>query len=1001
MSPLAAAHPAPVFRLLGPVEVVGPGGPVPVPPGRQQAVLALLLLNANQVVGTDHLVDALWDHDPPGTARTQVQICVSRLRKTLSAGGVEVAILTRPPGYLLRVDDELVDARLFSARVARARDLVARGRPVEAVELLRTALDLWRGPALSGIANRALRNQALRLDEERLDAAETAFGLELDLGYHHRVVGVLSRAVHDHPLRERLRAQLMLALHRSGRQAEALEVYRAGRELLVGELGLEPSEHLRALEAAIFADDPSLRLPAGAAEPGDQEQEEAQGEPPASQAASTGRPRQLPADSADFIVDEQVLRTAEEALVGDGNRRAVGIVVVVGAPGTGKSALAAHIGHRVAAEHFPDGQLFCDLRGEPADPATVLGRFLIALGIPGSVVPAGLVERVEMYRTVLADRRVLVVVDDAVAESQVVPLLPGSSTCGVVVTSRSRLTGLPGARRIELDRLSQEHALELLERVAGAERVRREPEAAAALVRAVGALPLAVRIIAARLAARPHWTLAMMVRRLADERHRLDELAHGDMTIRVSLALTHDGLDASLRELFCLLGLAEGPTMPGWVAGAVLDDHRPHPSDLLEPLIDVRMLDVVSVERTGEFRYHFQDIIRLFAREKLAQLDRVERDAALRRLLGGWMAIAERAHRGVYGGDFTVLHGDAPRWCPPEEYLRPLLADPLEWLEGERANLTAAVVQAARAGLDELCWDLAVTSVTLFEARGYLDDWERTHDEALRAMRLSGNTRGTAVLLASLGTLHINRGQPARSHAALSAALRLFEELGEPLGLAVCHRDLALLRRQAGDDEGAVELYDQALGEFDRAGDVVGRAIVLTQRAHVLARHGRLDAAYADLDEALALQRELGYAGGIARTQRRIGQLQAQSGDYAAALETLTGVLEVVRACRDVIGETHLLRNLGEVNEAAGRREQARAYFRQALAVCERIMDGRGAAVVRAELARSLVRDEQYAPAVELLSQAAHTFRDSGMTQQHAAVEQELRLIRSTWSGGS
>lgn len=989
----------PVFRLLGVLEVHAASGPVFISPGRQQAVLAMMLLEPNKVVGIERLVDMLWDHDPPDTARTQVQICVSRLRKNLTKGGLDTQILTQTPGYLLKIDLEQIDSWAFAAEVARGRTLADSGDATAAVAVLREALELWRGPALSGLNAPGLRSRALRLDEERLDTSETLFALELDLGHHHRLIGVLTRLVHEYPLRERLRGQLMLALHRSGRQSEALDVYHQGRRQLAAELGLDPGEELRGLATAILADDPVLRpapsrVLVGASEgrPGPDGASLLTDAPPA-----FTRPRQLPADTADYVADPALLATAEAALGAGPARNGLDILVITGAPGVGKSSLATHVAHRLATEHFPDGQLYCDLspgRGEPDDSFAVLGRFLHALGIPGSMIPDTGSERTAMYRTLLADRRVLVVVDDAMSEGQVTPLLPGGSGCAMIVTSRSRLTGIPGARALELTPLHLEQALELLRRVAGPERVEAEPETAVALLDSIGRLPLAVRIVAARLAARRHWTLASMLQRLTDERHRLDELTYGELTIRASLSLTHNGLDAEARRLFALLALVEGPTMPGWVAAALLDRHVRYPPDLLEPLIDVQMLDVVSIEAGGGLRYRFQDIIRLYAREKLEAEPEAARLAALARLNGGWLAIAERAHRGVYGGDYTILHGAAERWQAPDGYLAPLLAAPLDWLDNELGNLTAAVRASARAGLDELCWDLAVTSVTLFEARGHLDDWESSHEEALNAVRAAGNLRGTAALLASLGTLHINRGRPGRSHAALTSALSMFEELDEPEGRALCHRDLGLLRRQAGDDDGALEHYQLALSLFARTEDVVGRAIVLTQRAHILSRRDRLAESYADLDEAMDIQQSLGYTGGIVRTMRRIGQLNAQTGDYGSALETFGKVLELVREDGDVIGEAHLLRDLGEANEAAGRRAAARTYYAQALTACEQVMNDRGAASVALALARVLARDGEAAAAIELLRKAVTTFREAGMTRQQTAAERQLeRLI--------
>ncbi len=481
-----------------------------------------------------------------------------------------------------------------------------------------------------------------------------------------------------------------------------------------------------------------------------------------------------------------------------------------------------------------------------------------------------------------------------------------------------------------------------------------------------------------------------MVHRLANERRRLDELAHGDMTIRASLSLTHDGLDRQSRRLFGLLSMADGLTLPGWTAGAVLDDDSPYPSDLLEPLVDVQLLDVTAVENTGEFRYRYQDMVRLFAREQLpAEADPAEQGAALERMLGGWLAIAEQAHRQVYGGDFTVLHGSAPRWQPPPKYVEQVLVEPLEWLDGEHANLCAAVTQAATAGLDELCWDLAVTLVTLFESRGYLDDWERTHQDALAATRAAGNPRGTAALLASLGTLYIDRGQLARSRPVLLEALAAFEGLDDPGGRAMCQRDLGLLDRTAGDHDAAFVRYTAALREFDRVDDPVGRAIVLTQSAPILYGRDQVTEAYGRLAEAMDIYQKVGYTDGIPHALRRIGQFQLMSGKLETAAATLAEVLNMVRRSRDVIGEGYVLCSLGEVNAAAGRPDQARVFFQQALTLREQIMDHSGAAEVRLALARTLRSLGESSQAAELLEVAIATFDERGMVRERLTAEKE------------
>ncbi|MFF7337762.1 BTAD domain-containing putative transcriptional regulator [Streptomyces sp. NPDC008163] len=1017
--------------MLGPLQVRGRGGPLRVPPGRQEVILAALLLEANRVVSTHYLVDLIWEDNPPETARTQVQICVSRLRKLLAGADSTVSISTRPPGYVLHVDTGDVDSLLFTGLVAMARRQRDEGETEKAVALLKSAVALWQGDSLTGLDSGPLANKARQLDEERLSAVELRMQLELELGRHDRLVGELQLLTHENPLRERLRGQLMCALYWSGRQAESLEAFRDGRRILDQELGLAPGRELRRLEAAILAGE--LPAPvrgqegrssggrsaeasaplrpadaAGRAAPrtdtgdtGARSPQPASGPGPDSPAPAPApaepqphdvRPQQLPASTSDFVADEAQLAALEKALTGGRERKAVGLAVITGKPGTGKSTLAVNLAHRLAETGFPDGQLYCDLRGTgtPATTLEVLGRFLRALGIPGQLIPDSLDERAEMYRTRLASRRLLVVLDDAASESQVQPLLPGSRDCAVLVTSRARLTALPGAHRVELDVLDEERALKLLSRIIGEERVEGEAASAEALVRTVGRLPLALRIVAARLAARPHWTLASMVHRLANERHRLDELAHGEMTMRASLSLSYNGLAPEDRGLLRLLSMARTPTVPGWLAGALLDDDRPVPSDLLEPLVDMQMLDVVGVERTGGYRYQFHEIIRVYAREQLAAEDAPElRRDALVRMAGGWMYLAQEAHRKVYGGDFTVLHGDAPRWAPPPSCTGELLADPLAWFDAEQGALCGMVEQAADEGLHDVSWNLATTLVTLFEVRGHYDLWEQTHVRALAAVRKAGNLRGTAAVRASLGSLYMSRNEFDMARQALSSALDVFQALDEPQGEALCRRDMALIARTNGDDDTALDLYGRSLADFDRAGDVVGRAIVLTQSAHIRMRRGDVDVAQAQLDEALEIYDGVGYLGGRARTLRRVGQLLLARGDLDLAVLTFTEVLELCRDSGDVIGEGHLLRDLGQAFVLMGRPDRARYFFDRAVAAREQIMDFGGGALARLDLAR-LLGEEEPGRSRELLAPAVEVFTSRGMKRELAETRRLL-----------
>ncbi|WP_328536097.1 AfsR/SARP family transcriptional regulator [Streptomyces sp. NBC_00344] len=949
------------FRVLGPLEVSGELGAVTVAPGRQEIVLGALVLQMNRVVETTHLVDVIWAHHPPKTARAQVQICISRLRKALSGGGVDATIETRARGYILRAPEDATDVGNFRRLVAEAHALDRDGLKMPAVETLRSAIGLWRGRCLTGVPSEVLAGTAAQLDESRLEAVETSMRLLLELGRHEHLVCELMQLVADHPLRERLRGHLMVALHRSGRQAEALDTYHQGRALLTEELGLDPGRELRDLAQAILTDDPGLAV---AEQPGPRAVVAPHVSPspqePGADPDPVVAPRQLRADIGDFVADDTIVSAICDAVTEGQGKRPLSVALVLGGPGVGKSTLATHVAHRLATEYFPDGQLYCDLRGlggQPLDPAQALERFLRALGVPGEAIPDSLDECAEMYRSLLADRRILVLLDDAVSESQVMPLLPGTGSSGVLVTSRSLLTALPGTRRFDLEPLSPEQALRLLGRIIGERRVQGEADAARVLIRLVGGLPLALRIIGARLAARPHWSLASLWKRLENEHRRLDELAHGELSIRASLSLSYDGLAAADRRLLCLLSLAEGTVIPSWLGAALVDDRTLRPSDLLEPLIDMRLLDITAMDQCGEIRYGLSPIVRTFTYERMAaEIPEAERLGAVRRMVGGWLALAERAHKEIYGGTYTLVSGRAERWHPPEDLVRPCLRDPLGWLESEQTNLVSAVELAARFGLDELCWELATTLVTLFEARGYPDLWERTHRTALTAVQEAGNQRGQAAVLGSLGTLHLHRSEHEAAGPYLSAALVMFERMGEEGGQALCLRDLARIERHHGDDDRALALYERAERHFVQAEDVIGRAYVLGEMAHITMRRADFTRTRSCLDEALGICRSTGFDRGQALVLRRLGQMLTYQQQYEAAERTLLEVLAMVRASGDVVGEGYVLHDLGRVNVDLCRVEQAVAYYSQSAGIRERILDHTGAAAVRADIVALLAR---------------------------------------------
>ncbi|MFB9631794.1 AfsR/SARP family transcriptional regulator [Nonomuraea helvata] len=745
------------FGILGPV-CVRVGGTQSIElSGKQSVVLASLLLNVNTTVSKDRLIAALWDK-PPHSAVSNLHTYVGQLRKSLPTG---TRLLTKGSGYLLQAGTEEVDLLTFDQEVRLARLEAERGETESAVERFKHALALWRGRPAEGIPLRDDLLAGLAEVEEwrtqaRLDYAE----LKLRLGHSQEVTGDLRRLLTEQPLRERTWYLLMLAYARAGQRDKALDAYRQARDVLVEELGVEPGEDLKRLQAMILG-----------------------GNLPSITSGPQGRGIcQLPPDIADFAGRQAELSSAIEALC-PGRQRATAsegavrttptlpLCVISGQAGAGKTALAVHVAHRLRRD-FPDGQLYITLRGEdnrPTAPEEALGRLLRMLGIDGAAVPAGLEERAELYRGRLANRRYLVVLDDAADEGQLTPLLPGTPGCAVLITSRRRLTALPAARMIDLPLMPPGEALELLRSLIGPERAAGAPGEAGTLVRLCGGLPLAVRIAGAQLAARPHWGLDQLVTRLSDSRGRLRRLTHGSLSVRDGLAVGLQELNPPARRLFRLLGLLEAPDFAAWAAAALLDLPHTEAEDLIEQLVDVRLLDVAGRDRTGQTRFRFHDLTRAYARE-CAEADEPEdeRLAAVRRALSAWLALTRQAHLRWCGGDHPVQRARSVLWSPGSETAERLVRDPLAWVDSERAGIVAAVSQSAALGAYELCWELASAATHLFETRGRYDEWRTTHEIALRSAHASGDSLGQAMMLNGLARLRLARVDhaPARYEPA-------------------------------------------------------------------------------------------------------------------------------------------------------------------------------------------------------------------------------------------
>ncbi|MEN3307836.1 MAG: hypothetical protein V7603_4038 [Micromonosporaceae bacterium] len=621
------------FGILGTVEVRSGDRVVAVASAKQQALLGAGLLHANAVVPTARLVDAIWGERPPSTAADLVQTYVSTLRRRIGPPD-SGCIVTRPPGYLVRVDRGALDLHQFEQLAAAAERAATGGDHECAVRLLREALGKWRGPALAGLDSPLFRAAAARLEELRLLAVERRFDAESQLGASGWLVAELTAFVAEHPLRESTRALLMRVLYRLGRQAEALQVYQQGYALLREELGIEPGPGLQRLHQAILVGNPALdpggaqpepvfgggehpqRPPAGARiDLGDAP---AAARPPAPAGPADDRPHQLPPPPAHLVG-----RAAENRALGTALAAAAGatrpvLVTVDGPAGVGKTALALAVAHRVR-NTFPDGQLFVPVRSTGPQTTTVaatLAMLLRSVGA-GTPIPPSVDERAARLRTVLTGRRVLLVLDDVWCAAQVRPFLTAHPGCAVLVTGRPALADLDADLRVPLGPLTYRQAVELLTHAVGAQRVEAEAGAAGDVVSACDGLPLAVRAAAARLVARPGWALATLADRLLDPRRRLDELSTGDLDVRASIEGGYRRLDAAGRSALRRLGAADDTDLAPARVAQLLQMSPRDAERIADDLAGARLLEYVSTAPGDRQHYRIPRLVRLFAQEQV------------------------------------------------------------------------------------------------------------------------------------------------------------------------------------------------------------------------------------------------------------------------------------------------------------------------------------------------------------------------------------------------
>ncbi|MFC0865494.1 BTAD domain-containing putative transcriptional regulator [Sphaerimonospora cavernae] len=902
------------FRILGPVDIWREGRSVPIVGVKQRSLLAILVLNANRVVPSERLISALWGADVPTTGRRLLHKHVWALRRLLSDPAL---MSSTSAGYRLEIQPGGSDLDVFISETEASRAAWAAGDALESADRLRTALNLWRGPALGGTHPDLQLAECAALEERRLAALTDRIRADLSSGRHGELIGELRGLAAEHPGWEQLRGQLMLALHRVGRTAEALEEYRNTRRYLRDELGIEPGPELTQVHQSILAADPADR--AGEAS-----------------ARNTRRqpfptPRQLPSGIASFIGRTKSLEALDSLLLGGRKEGSatVSIAAITGTAGVGKTALAVHWGHRVL-DHFPDGQLYVDLRGYSTDErmtsGQVLRRFLVTLGVKPEAIAFDPDEQAATLRSLLASRRMLIILDNAATSEQVRPLLPGSPTCLVLVTSRDDLRGLlvtHDVRTVPLGTLSPSDADALLTRLVEDDRRTTEPAALSELSRLCGYLPLALRIAAAHLAADPRLSVAALASRLRGA-GRLETLAvEGDhqLAVRSAIDLSYRTLALEDHRLFRLLGLYPGPDF-SVQAAAVLDDTTPtRAAACLSRLSRAHL-----VEHHGADRFRMHDLVREYAHERaLSDNPPAERLTAIGRLYGWYLHRVDAAVRllapqllrlPVPAADSSVFNDTA---------------DALSWLDAERANLVAAIIRGRTLGVTEPAGLLADAIRGYFAVRSDTTEWLLVARAALGAAEAAGDVLAQAAAHHSLAQAHYCRGDTATATDHLTHALKFSEQVGWHEGVATALGNLGNILADAGRLPEAATHISRAISKYGEIGDPTRTAVYLGNLGGVFTSMGQLEDAVRRHRQALTLLRQNGAAAPQAIALNNMGYVLQLMGHLDEAIGHLTEALGIYRDTDRINGQAICLSNLAAAYRDAGRFEAAVDHARRAL----------------------------------------------------------------------
>lgn len=931
------------FGLLGPLQVLDDdGGEVRLSGAIRRVLLATLLLEGGRPVPVERLVECCWGDAAPITAVSSLHNHVLALRQVLRDSD-GLLLQHSASGYLMRVEPDALDAARFAEHLRAGRACHQNADWPRASAEFAAALALWRGEVLAELPARLhIEQAAAELSEQRLHAWQWRIESDLQLGRHLDVIAELVRLVAAHPLREVFHSQLMLALYSAGRRAEALDAYQSLRRTLIEELGVEPSAAVRELHQLILTSDPRLAAPAAL-------------QPPANTAPPT--PAQLPAAIRDFTGRQTIVRDVCRLLQdgsADGPARPVVVSAVTGTGGVGKTTLALQVSHQLLAD-YPDGQLYVSLRGtgtSPRVPGEVLAAMLRDLGEPDGSVPLGEDACSARYRSLTSGRRMLIVLDDARDAAQVRPLLPGSGTCAVLVTSRNRLPGLAGAVPVHLDVLAPAEALELFSSVVGAVRAGAEAEATGEVLGYCGGLPLAIRIVASRLAARPTWTVAAMAGRLRDEHRRLDELRIEDIAVRVSFRMSYTSLPESgdpggmgLARAFRLLALAPGPDFTAHAAAALLDQRLDRTEDLLEALVDANLLEAPS---PGRYRFH--DLLLAFARELVRDEEPpAERREAAGRYVGWYLYASHAAMLRLRKYQIDLDVETEARNEPELEFADRQQA--MAWCEAERFNFLAAIRLAAAERLGPAAWLLPRCLFAFYNRRGLWSDQREAVELGRASAREGGDRVSEAALLNNLISI---RGLRFKSVdlalAAGNEALRINESLGNRPGQAHNMANVA-------DTLSTNGRVDESLSWFRRAVDLYRQlelphqfALTLNNMGYACCTAHRYDEALGPTLESLAIAREMTSRDIEASALDTLGVAYQGLGRLDEAIEALREAAAAYAECNDHLLEADTLDHLGGALLSAGHPADARAAWQQAVERFESLADPR-ADTIRDKLA--------------------------------------------------